>query len=39
MAVREIKGWVDVTVIPKQPEYMRGVLNLRGAIVPIIDLC
>jgi purine-binding chemotaxis protein CheW len=38
MAVREIKGWIDVTVIPKQPEYMRGVLNLRGAIVPIIDL-
>lgn len=38
MAVREIKGWVDITHLPKQPEYVRGVLNLRGAIVPIVDL-
>lgn len=38
MAVREIKGWTDVTHLPNQPEYMRGVLNLRGAIVPIVDL-
>lgn len=38
MAVREIKGWIDVTVLPNQPEYMRGVLNLRGVIVPIFDL-
>jgi purine-binding chemotaxis protein CheW len=38
MAVREIKGWSDVANLPKQPEYVRGVLNLRGVIVPIIDL-
>ena len=38
MAVREIKGWSDVTALPKQPDYVRGVLNLRGAIVPIVDL-
>lgn len=38
MQVREIKGWTDVTVLPNQPEYMRGVLNLRGLIVPIVDL-
>jgi purine-binding chemotaxis protein CheW len=38
MAVREIKGWSDVTHLPKQPDYVRGVLNLRGAIVPIVDL-
>ncbi len=38
MAVREIKGWSDVTHLPKQPEYVRGVLNLRGSIVPIVDL-
>jgi len=37
MAVREIKGWADITHLPKQPEYVRGVLNLRGSIVPIID--
>ena len=38
MAVREIKGWADITHLPEQPEYVRGVLNLRGAIVPIVDL-
>lgn len=38
MAVREIKGWSEVSNLPKQPEYVRGVLNLRGVIVPIIDL-
>jgi purine-binding chemotaxis protein CheW len=38
MAVREIKGWIDITHLPKQPDYVRGVLNLRGVIVPIIDL-
>jgi purine-binding chemotaxis protein CheW len=38
MAVREIKEWSDVTHLPRQPEYMRGVRNLRGVVVPIIDL-
>ncbi len=38
MAVREIKGWSNVTQLPNQPEYMRGVLNLRGVMVPIVDL-
>jgi len=38
MAVREIKGWSEITHLPRQPDYVRGVLNLRGAIVPIIDL-
>jgi purine-binding chemotaxis protein CheW len=38
MAVREIKGWSPVTQLPNQPDYMRGVLNLRGVMVPIIDL-
>ena len=38
MAVREIKGWSNVTHLPKQPDYVRGVLNLRGVMVPIIDL-
>src|ERR1700694_5040003 len=36
MAVREIKGWSEITHLPKQPDYMRGVLNLRGAMVPIL---
>lgn len=38
MSVREIKGWTDVTTLPNQPDYVRGVLNLRGAVLPIIDL-
>jgi len=38
MAVREIKDWSAITQLPNQPGYMRGVLNLRGVIVPIIDL-
>src|ERR1700756_570166 len=38
MAVREIKEWTEITHLPKQPDYVRGVLNLRGVIVPIIDL-
>ena len=38
MAVREIKEWSNVTQLPKQPEYVRGVLNLRGVVMPIIDL-
>jgi purine-binding chemotaxis protein CheW len=38
MAVREIKEWSGVTQLPNQPDYMRGVLNLRGIMIPIIDL-
>lgn len=37
-AVREIKGWSEITHLPRQPDYVRGVLNLRGVMVPIIDL-
>lgn len=38
LRVQEIKGWVPVTVIPNTPEYIRGVLNLRGTVVPILDM-
>ena len=38
MAVREIKEWSNVTHLPKQPAYVRGVLNLRGIVMPIVDL-
>jgi len=38
LAVQEIRGWNKTTVIPNAPAYMRGVINLRGIIVPIIDL-
>lgn len=36
--VREIKGWSEPTELPNAPHAMRGVLNLRGVIVPIFDL-
>lgn len=38
LAVREIRGWTPVTRIPQSPDYLLGVLNLRGAIVPVLDL-
>jgi purine-binding chemotaxis protein CheW len=37
MSVREIRGWTTATMLPKAPRYIRGVINLRGAVLPIID--
>jgi len=37
-SVREIQDMTDVTRIPQSPEFMRGVVNLRGNAVPVIDL-
>lgn len=38
LRVQEIKGWNKVTTIPNTPDYICGVINLRGTIVPIVDL-
>ena len=38
MMVREVKGWTETTRLPNTPEYIRGVLNLRGIIIPVFDL-
>ena len=38
MAVREIRGWTQATPLPQAPSYVRGVINLRGAVLPIVDL-
>jgi purine-binding chemotaxis protein CheW len=38
LRVQEIKGWDTVTRVPYSPDYILGVINLRGAIVPVIDL-
>ena len=38
MAVREIRGWSPATTLPQSPAYMRGVINLRGAVLPIMEL-
>jgi len=38
MSVREIRGWTPATMLPEAPEYVRGVINLRGSVLPIVDL-
>src|SRR6187402_3906289 len=38
LRVQEIRGWSPVTRIPQAPSHVLGVLNLRGSIVPIVDL-
>lgn len=38
LKVQEIRGWEAVREIPNTPDYIKGALNLRGAVVPIIDL-
>ncbi len=38
LSVREIKGWSETTALPHAPAWVRGVINLRGTIVPILDL-
>jgi purine-binding chemotaxis protein CheW len=38
LAVQEIRGWESATPVPNSPAYVKGVINLRGTFVPIIDL-
>lgn len=38
MSVREIRGWAPATPLPQSPPFVRGVINLRGAVLPIVDL-
>ncbi len=38
LCVQEIRVWSSVTELPSKPSYMKGVINLRGVIIPIIDL-
>jgi purine-binding chemotaxis protein CheW len=38
MAVREIRGWTPATPVPHSPRFVRGVINLRGAVLPVVDL-
>ncbi|MBT8119006.1 MAG: chemotaxis protein CheW [Gammaproteobacteria bacterium] len=38
LKVQEIRGWDSATAIPNTPDYVLGVVNLRGVVVPIIDL-
>ena len=38
MTIREIRAWSPVTRLPRVPEYVAGVVNLRGTVLPVIDL-
>lgn len=38
MSVREIRGWTRATPLPHAPDYMKGVINLRGTVLPVMDL-
>ena len=38
LKVREIIGVLDITKVPQTPEFVRGVINLRGKVIPVLDL-
>lgn len=38
LRVQEIRGWEQPTALPNTPSYIKGVINMRGAVVPIVDL-
>lgn len=38
LRVREINGLMDITNVPKMPSFVRGVMNLRGKVIPVVDL-
>ena len=38
LKVREIIGAMDITSVPRTPDYVKGVINLRGKVIPVVDL-
>lgn len=38
MSVREIRGWTKATPLPHSPSFVRGVINIRGTVLPVLDL-
>jgi purine-binding chemotaxis protein CheW len=38
LKVREIMGIQDITAVPRTPDYVKGVINLRGKVIPVVDL-
>jgi purine-binding chemotaxis protein CheW len=38
LSVREIMGVLDITAVPQTPPYVKGIINLRGKVVPVVDL-
>ena len=38
LKVREIIGYMEITAVPRTPDYVKGVINLRGQVIPVVDL-
>ncbi len=38
LKVREIIGYMEITAMPRTPSYVKGVINLRGQVIPVVDL-
>jgi purine-binding chemotaxis protein CheW len=38
LKVREIIGYMDITAVPRTPDYVKGVINLRGQVISVVDL-
>ena len=38
LKVREIFGYMEITAVPQTPDHVKGVINLRGQVIPVIDL-
>ncbi len=38
LKIREIRGWGAVREVPNTPDYMKGVINLRGTMIPVVDM-
>ena len=38
LKVREIIGYMDITAVPQTPAHVKGVINLRGQVIPVMDL-
>jgi purine-binding chemotaxis protein CheW len=38
LKVREIIGYMDITAVPRTPSYVKGVINLRGQVIPVVEL-
>ncbi len=38
LKVREIIGYMEITAVPRTPTYVKGVINLRGQVIPVVDL-
>jgi len=38
LKIKEIIGMIDITLVPKTPDFVKGVVNLRGKVIPVMDL-